>query len=214
MAERIDLVKQELFIDSPSDLLLFKLADNILNTPQFKKIFGESVYPYRRMDLQVRELPALRMYINNYVKEFDSWFVEGDVVIDLIMPPSIRRDDLSLLPNVVSNALLQHFRRPTKFFNALLDQIPGLNELGKRFSVQQDLAYDFEEEEAPLTQITVNFRIDLRIWDDHLEATDRTKEDPFDKTLGNLQKVISTLNGLKDGSDDTQVQIKTEQKID
>jgi hypothetical protein len=211
-SEKIDLVKQELFIDSPADLLVFKVAEAIKQVPQFCEIFGASVYPYRRMDLSVRELPALRIYTNNYTKEFESWFIDGELVLDMLMPPSIRREDLSLIPNIVSNALLQQFRRPTKMFQKVLDEVPGLNELGKRFSIQQDLVFQFEDDEAPLTQLTANFRIDLRIWDDHLEQTNRTKDDPFDVTLANLRRVVTALNGLKDDGS-TGVTVSIDQRI-
>ena len=183
--------------------------------PQFKRIFGDFIDPYKRMDYAIRNLPALRMYSDGYVKEYESWFINGEMVCDVIWPASLRRKDLQQLQDTMSSALLQQFRRITFFNeveNAEQDEdrrdrlkgykrigVPGLNELGKRYTVNKSLGFELSENQiVPLTQITVNFRVDLRIWDDYLRENLRTKDDPFEQTLGELEQIIADVDGLLD----------------
>jgi hypothetical protein len=163
------------------------------------------------MDYSMRALPAMRIYNNTYVKSFDSWFVEGDLVVDLIFPPNLRRKDTQQIPDSITAALMQQFRRP-EFFVALNEVTPGLNELGKRFDVDKALAFEWGEDLVPLTQITLNFRIDLRQWDLYLESDNRTKDNPFERTLGDLQQIVSTIRALRDDAE-TDIEIKADQNV-
>ncbi len=210
MAERIDQVQPKLFIDGPAEYLSFKVAAELQKVKQFDRIFDEYIDGYKRMDYGMRNLPALRIYNNGYIKEFESWYINGDLVLDIIFPPSIKRDLLQRTSDVVSNALLQQFRRP-KFLAALREQVPGLNELGKRFEVDKALAFEFETDLAPLTQIRANFRLNLEEWDRHLVETLRTKDDPFEEVLGSLDEVVSVIQGLRDGSEEVQVSVPSSQ---
>lgn len=199
---RIDQVTvkgaDQLYLDGPAEFLLQTCQQMLLSTPQWKALFGENIDAYKREDYSERAIPALRMYCERYRKEAESWFIDGDITVDLIWPPSIRRLELEQIPDTVSSALLQQFRRDP-FFVAVGNLVPGLNELGKTFSVDKSMGFDYGGEDiVPLTQITVNFRIDLRQWDLYLEESNRTKEDPFEKTLKNLEKIVSTINALRD----------------
>lgn len=207
MTERIDNLQVDLetrmsnlFIDSPGDWLVQACVDELLKVPQWVKIFGDKIDAYMRRDYDIRNFPALRLYNTAYAREYESWWVEGDVVMDIILPASLRRVEIQRIPDIISSAMLQQFRR-TPFFNAVRAKVPGLNELGKRFHVDKNLMYAFDdsEEQAPLTQVSVNFRIDLRQWDDYLEKTYRTIDDPYEKTLKNLERIAYTIEGLRDG---------------
>lgn len=209
--ERIELIKPDLFIDGPAEYLSFKVAEEIALVPQFLSIFGEFIDGYKRMDYGFMNLPALRIYNNSYKKEFESWWINGELIIDAIYPPSILREELQRVPDVISNALLQQFRRPS-FLRSLKSKLPGLNELGKSFDVDKSLAFEFDETLAPLTQMRVNFRINLEEWDRHLIETNRTKDDPFEETLASLDKVVSVINGLKENTEQVQVSITSETK--
>lgn len=209
MSEKIDSVLIPLesgtptpFIDSPGEFLCKTLAAQLKLVTQWAGIYGDDIDGYRRMDYGIRQLPALRIYTNGDTKDYESWFVNGDVVLDSILTPSIRRNDMQQIQDTLASAMLQQFRRPT-FFNAISAGVPGLNELGKRFVTDKGLGYDWQtgEEPVPLTQMTVNFRIDLRQWDNYLESTNRTKDDPFEVTLATLAKVAAQIKGLnEDGS--------------
>lgn len=211
MAERIDNFDADPFIDSPADFLVKTIVAKIKAVPQFKLIFGDVIDPYKRMDYSIRELPALRVYNNTYVKEYESWFINGDVMLDVILPASLRRNDLQQIQDVISGALLQQFRRPT-YFAEMEVEVPGLNELGKRFSVDKSLGFEWGEEIVPLTQTVVNFRLDLRKWDDYLESDNRTKDAPFERTLGNLERLVGTIQGLRDDQETVEVSVGVEQK--
>lgn len=217
MAEKIDYLAQNPFLDSPAQYLVKTVVSELEKVALWKTLFGSYIEPYKRMDFPMRSFPALRVYENGYTKEFESWFINGDLIIDIIWPASIRRSELQLLQDHVSAALLQQFRRPS-FFAAVenlpaieaeedlegyrLLGVPGLNELGKRFTVDKSLGFMMPNDDVvPLTQITVNFRIDLRQWDEYLTENLRTKDDPFEQTLEELTQMVGTIEGLvEDGS--------------
>lgn len=211
MAERIDKLDPNPFISSPGDFLVKTLRDLLRLVPQFRLIFGDAVDSYKRMDYGIRQLPALRIYSGSYTKEFESWFINGDITLDVILPASLRREELEQVQDTIANALLQQFRRPT-FFATVEAAVPGLNQLGSRQSVDKTLGFQWDEAIVPLTQITVNFRIDLRKWDDYLESTNRTKDDPFERTLADLTKLVGTIQGLNDVAE-VKVELGTEQNL-
>jgi hypothetical protein len=210
--ERIDKVKYqdaehahtregtetELFLTGPAEFLCARVAAALLADPVWKAIFGEFIDPYKRMDYAIRNLPALRVYNNSYRKDAESWFINGQLVLDIILPASIRRKETEQLPDTLASALLQQFRRP-KFFAGLTLAVPGLNELGKTVNVDKALAFELSDEELiPLTQIQLNFRMDLREWDRYLEDDYRTTDEPFARPLGDLQSILTTIQALRD----------------
>lgn len=220
MPERIDNVKYTkpafgttLFLDGPAEFLAFKVADEIKKLQVWNTMFGGFVDFYRRMDYPIRAFPALRIYNENATKQFESWFIEGDLLMDVIYPASIRRNETQQLQDTLSSALLQQFRSTT-FFNSVAEGLgePGtLNELGKRFSVDKSLGFEWNQNIVPLTQITVNFKIDLRKWDEYLTQSDRTKNLPFEKTLGDLERLVTTVAALRDDGE-TELEEKVDQK--
>lgn len=197
-------ISSGLFVNGPAEFLVQQMALNLKGVEQWKKIFGESIDAYKRMDYSIRQLPALRIYNDDFNKDYESWFIEGDIKADIILPASLRRTEVQQIQDTISNALLQQFRRPL-FFTTMMGVVPGLNELGKKFTCNKSLGFEFEENMVPLTQLTINFRLDLRIWDDYLEQTDRTKDSPFEAVLGNLESIVGTINGLKDDNKTTEV---------
>lgn len=191
-------METELFLTGPAEFLCAAVADALAQDEVWKAIFGEFIDPYKRMDYGMRNLPALRVYNNTYRKDSESWFVNGNLVLDLLLPPNLRRKETEQLPDSLSAALLQQFRRP-KFFGGLVLKVPGLNELGKTVSVDKSLAFELSEDELiPLVQILVNFRMDLREWDSYLENDYRTKDEPFSRPLGDLQSILTTIQALRD----------------
>ncbi|NJM94449.1 MAG: hypothetical protein HC842_07140 [Cytophagales bacterium] len=211
MVQRIDNFAPDLFLDGPSEFLVKSCAQELLLVEEFVEIFGEFIDPYMREDYSERNLPALRIYNKAYVKEYESWFIEGNITMDTIFPASIRRQETQQLQDTLSTALLQQFRRPT-FFARMGELVPGLNELGKRFDVDKTLGLAIGDAIVPLTQIQVNFRLDLRVWDKYLEDSLRTKEEPFEKTLGALRRIRTTVQGLRD-DEAVEVTVPIDQKI-
>jgi hypothetical protein len=201
MTERIDNLTPNLFLDGPTEFLVKRIASEIEKVPQFKKLFGDNIDPYEREDYSERALPALRIYNTQYTKEAESWFINGEIKMDVILPASLRRTNLQQVQDTIASALLQQFRRQT-FFDKLDEAyVPGLNELGKVFSVNKEMGFNWGDFIVPVTQISANFRLDLRIWDLHLTAEGRTKDDPFEVTLRPLERIISTIEALNsDGS--------------
>ena len=210
---RADLETNEpsIFIDSPGEFLVKTLAKLLLAEPHWAQIYGDAIDPYMRQDYDVRAFPALRIYSDGDTKQFESWFVEGEIQLDSILPPELvtARQLTQQVQDTLSAAMLQQFRRP-EFFDAVSNAVPGLNELGKRFETDKSLGLELSEDEyAPLTQMTVNFRLDLRQWDLYLEQTLRTKDDPFDVTLGNLQRIHNVIKALRDDNATTELTVPT-----
>jgi hypothetical protein len=186
-----------LFYTGPAEFLCREVAAYFGATNPWTILFGEYVDGYKRMDYPQRALPAMRIYNTSFTKSFDSWFIEGDIICDVMFPPNLRRQETQQLPDTVCAAILQQFRDPN-FFLAICDKVPGLNELGKTVSVDKGLAFDWNDDLAPLTEITLNFRIDLRQWDEYLESDNRTKSSPFERTLEDLQQIAVTIKALRE----------------
>jgi hypothetical protein len=213
MAERIEQLSSAPFISGPAEFLSQTVVEQLKADSRWKAFFGDAMDGYKRMDYQIRNFPALRVFCEGFRKDYESWFVEGDLKIQAIFPPSIRRVETQRIPETVASALLQQFRRAT-FFEAVGAVVKGLNELGKRFEVDNALGFMAadDSEPAPLSQITVNFRIDLREWDLYLESDGRTKEQPFERTLGDLKRIKGVIEGLND-DEEVQVEVGTDQKV-
>jgi hypothetical protein len=195
----VDKLKINPFIDGPTQALVKAVAGSIGLVPEFKYIFGENIDTYERADYSERQLPALRVYNHEYTKEHESHYIVGELLLDIIWPPAIRRDETQAFQDILSSALLQQFRRP-QGFNELVELVPGLNELGKVFSVNKQLGMVWQDGFLPVTEIRANFRIDLKIWDAYLESTGRTKDDPFNVTLKELRLISAKIQPVRDDS--------------
>ena len=191
--EKIDAIATT-FLSGPTEYLARNVCAEIAKVPQFKAIFGSNIDAYQRVDYSMRELPAVRVYNENWRKEFESWFIVGELLVDVIFPASLRRQQGQDFQDILTAALCQQFRRDD-FFVALCSVNQGLNELGKTFDVDKSLGFNFGKgtDPVPLSQIRVNFRIDLRQWDLFLESDDRTKADPFERTLADLELITTTI---------------------
>ena len=207
----IKSIKPNPFIDGPAEFLTKWVVIELSKVAQFKAIFGDFIDAYPREDYPVRALPALRVYNETYEKSFESWWITGDLILDVIYPASLRRSEHQEIPDVLSSALLQQFSRPT-FFETLRTEVFGLNELGKSFRVEKNLGFQRQEEVVPLTRITANFRINIEEWRKHLEDTNRTVDEPFKETLGNLDLLAGIIQGLRD-NDEIEVTMGTEQHL-
>lgn len=193
----IDKLKINPFIDGPTEALVKAVAQLIYETPEFRYIFSDNIDTYERLDYSFRQLPALRVYSQHYRKEHESHYINGELILDILYPASLRREELQRFQDVLSAAMMQQFRRPN-VFQTLRALVPGLNELGKVFEVDKTLGMTIEDGACPLTEMKPNFRIDLKVWDAYLESTGRTKEDPFNVTLANLRTIASDILPLHD----------------
>lgn len=196
-ADLIDRLQINPFIDSPTQALVKSVAQQIANTPEFRFIFGDNIDVYDRDDYSFRQLPALRIYNERYRKEQESHYINGELVLDILYPADLRREERQYFQDILSSAMLQQFRRPN-VFQTLRALVPGLNELGKIFDVDKSLGLVVADGACPITQMKPNFRIDLKMWDDYLESTGRTKEDPFNKTLKDLRTIASIILPTRD----------------
>ncbi len=214
MAEQLTIdqkLKSDPFLDGPTEFLAKTCARLIAEVPQWRLIFSDSIEGYDRYDFSQRALPALRIYNLTFRKEHESHYIYGDLLIDVILPPSLRRDELQTVQDTLSAAMMQQFRRPS-FFAAVRDAVPGLQELGKTFAVDKTMGQRWQDGILPITQITANFRLDLKEWDSYLEREGRTKDDPFEVTLASLDRIKTTIQGIRD-DETVEVTITSDQKV-
>lgn len=199
MTERVDILDAPSWLLQPSDRIVASVVEEIRREPVFVSIFGEAIEPYLRMDFGVRDLPAIRVHSPTGRKDGETWYFTGEVKADVIFPPSVRRAQLQGYPDIVCAALLAQFRRQP-FFEAVRAKVPGLNQLGWSFSFDKSLGFVAKEgdEICPLTQLVINYRVNLNEWDEYLESTDRTTDDPFERTLGDLERIVATAQTLLD----------------
>jgi hypothetical protein len=195
MSERIDKFALNPFLDGPVEFLVKACCEELSKVKQFKLIFGEFIDPYKRMDYGIRNAPMMRVYNLSANKTSDNAWIQGDIIADVIFPPAIRRNETQQLPDTIAAALFQQFRR-TPFFSAMREKVPALNEFGRIIVVDKSLGFMLGENIVPLTQFTINFKLDLRIWDDYLTDHGRTVDDPFEVTLKDLEKIINTIAGV------------------
>ena len=177
-----------------------EVAKYIEAVPQFKTLFGEFIDGYLRTDYAIRNLPAMRIYQEEPYTAVDNWFVDGSLTCDIILPASIRRGNLHVISDLITGAVVQQFRRES-FFKAVQLAVPGLNYLGQSITVSKNRAFGMDENgenPVPAATCTINFRIDLRQWDDYLESDGRTVDDPFERTLSNLTELATIIDALND----------------
>lgn len=197
MLERIDQLATNPWLDGPTQFLISAVVDSLRSEPTFALVFGEFIDAYQREDYGMRNLPALRMYSLTGKKTSEDWFIDGEIKCDAIFPPRIRRADLMAVPSMVVSALMQQFRR-VSFFTAVGKYVPGLNRLGRELGYDHSLALRVGDDLCPVSQITMDYRIDLRQWDRYLEANGRTVDQPFEQTLLDLRAMTGSLIGLRD----------------
>lgn len=210
MSERIDLLELPSWLLQPGDKIVASMVTELRKEPVFAAIFGESIEPYMRADFGVRDLPALRVFDPSGKKDAETWFSDGFIRAEVIFPPAIRREQLQAYPSVVRSALMAQFRREP-FFAAVRAAVPGLNRLGWSFSWDNTLGFIPRDTEnvCPMLQITLDWRVDLAEWDRYLESDDRTVDEPFKKTLGDLERIIATANALLDDDTESGVVVPT-----
>lgn len=206
-------LESNLFITQPGEYLVSVFAEALRQDEVWSKLFGDEIADYERMDFSFRSLPAMRIYCERYRKEFETWYVQGDIIIDVIWPASIRRGELNRLPQTIAGAMMQQLRRPG-FFEDICEKVPGLNEFGKTLNVDFDLGFKWQDEIIPLTRITANFRVLLDEWDQYLTEDYRTREEPFRRTLGDLESIVTTINALRSADpEDVALSIGIDQNI-
>lgn len=209
----IDKFKVNPFIDGPTEALVKVTAQLFSAVKEFRYIFSDNIDTYERFDYSERSLPALRVYNKTYRKEQESHYIMGELCLDVAYPADLRREELQRFQDILTSAMLQQFRSPP-FFAQAIELIPGLNELGKTFDIDKSLGLQLDEGWVPLSQMKANFRIDLKVWDAYLESTGRTKEDPFNFTLKDLKTVATQILPQRDdGSPDPGAAVNAKQTI-
>ena len=196
----LEAVETNLFLTQPHELIVMVFRELLLADPQWTELFGTQIDEYPRTDYSIRSLPAMRVYVDSWSKDYETWYESGEVKIDIIWPPSIRRNELQQLPATVAGAMIQQLRRPS-FFTAMCAKLPSLNEFGKTVTTDFTLGFHWEDDVLPLTRMTCNFRVLLNDWDDYMESDFRTRDFPFTRTLADLERIFTTIEALRDNGD-------------
>jgi hypothetical protein len=221
----------KLLLTGPGEELVDKLLLQLSAVPGFQAIFGpyklgsESMRwaNYQRMDWSMRQLPVMNVYESGTEdKDSDEAYLRGSLMIQVMWPPNTRRAELARLPAAFKGAIQNFFN--SDFCSDMLDElyyiqrpmkVNGLNELGKVLNWTPNTEGMVETEMVPVTILEVRYRIDLRSWRRTLEFQDRTKTQPFEKTLYDLAAIGGISTGEIDGyTDDIGEGIQVAVKVD
>lgn len=185
-------------------------VEEIMKEPIFEQIFGESVADYQRMDFGYRNLPALRVFNISGNSNAQTWYVNGDLRVEVIFPPHIKRTELQQFPDLLTTAILSQLRRPS-FFNAMRARVPGLDQLGFNYTWDKGLGFKAADAEdvAPMVALGVNFRVNKNVWDQYAETQGRELDTPFTETLDDLKRFINIIRAVKDNGDLAGVTVTT-----
>lgn len=200
MSQRVDSFEKPIWLLQPADAIAEVFVDELMKERVFQMIFGESHAAYMRSDWSTREMPALRAFTPSGSKQGETGYMLGDLQVECIFPPLVRREQLQRYPDIVISALIAQLRRPS-FFNACRKRIPALNRLGFDLSWDKALAYKYDDgasDLAPLAKMTVNWRVNLNEWDKWAEDQGRTVDQPFEVTLEDLTSMTATIVALRD----------------
>lgn len=204
MADRLEQLEEPSWYLQPADRVVDSMVQLFKAEPVFAKIFGDEIDGYKRMDYGARAFPALRVYTDTGRNEGVTWYANGDVKVDVILPASVRRNDLQKFSDLLTSTVFAQIRRQS-FLDSMRKLVPGLNELGKVFSWDKGLAFQPAESEDlfPMTQIVVHYRVLMEEWDRFMEDDYRTVDDPFERTLADLLTMYMTIIAQDDDGNDT-----------
>lgn len=199
------------FLSTPGGDLVDKLIMQMQKVPQMVQLFGPdgdggSWANYNRFDWPVKMLPAMNVLeAGAESKSSDSGYLNGAIQIQVYWPSEFRRSDLARVPSFFKGVLENFFS--SKYVASMLDElywierpekVYGLNELGKTLTWSPNVEGINDGDLTPMTIVDVSYRIDLRAWERALEFMNRTKEDPFEDTLGDLDNVFGEIDGVDD----------------
>ena len=207
------------FISGPGEVLIPALITALAQVKPFSDLFGPFTQvkdpnsrwaSYPRFDWSLRQLPVINVYEKEPEEKTSSnaW-LNGSIGMQVFWPASFRRSDLSRIPRTFSAGLLNFLESDAAY--ALFSQVPGLNELGRFMTWTPNVEGLVETELVPVTLCDVKYRVDLRAWYRFLELDGRTKAQPFDRTLTDLQVVGGEFDGVTDpGAQDIQAIVTEE----
>lgn len=224
----------DLFLTSPGEELSNKTLMQMAKIPGFTTLFGpyksddsgakntdqQRWADYNREDWSIRQLPALNVYESGSEdKESDNAYLNGTMRFQVFWPPNFRRSDIARVQAAFKGVMENFFA--SQYVDAMLDEhisiervekVLGLNQYGKVLNWTPNVEALVENNLVPATIVDVRYRIDLRAWYRELEFQDRTRQEPFKKTLGDLQNI----NGEYDGTvqvDPEQVELEVDSEI-
>lgn len=205
------------FLTQPAQDLVIKLLAQMASVKGMLALFGpytpkkaeQRWADYQRFDWSMRQLPAINVFESGIEdKTSDQGFLNGTLQIQVFWPASFRRSDLMRIPNAFKGVLEQFFA--SKYTKDMLDElyfiqrpmkVYGLNELGKTLTWSPNTEGFVGSETVPVTILDVKYRIDLRSWYRALEFMGRTKDNPFEETLANLNLIRGEYDGIESAQD-------------
>ena len=199
-------------LTGPGEDLVPKLLMQLSSINGFKKLFGEYEpkrednrwADYQRSDWSIRMLPAINIFeAQTESKESDQAFMTGTIQIQTYWPPAFRRSESRRVELAFKGALENFFE--SQYAIDMIDELDwhirpikvwALNEIGRTLTWSPNVETIIGTEMCPVTMLNVTYKIDLRAWYRALEFMGRTKENPFENTLNNLQSIGGDYQGL------------------
>lgn len=214
MAEITTASLKKDFLSSPGDDLVDKTLLQLQKIPQMISLFGPAVNGswanYNRFDWPVRMLPAINILESqSESRTSDNGYLTGTIQFQIYWPTDFRRADLARIPAVFKGVLENFFS--SQYVTDMLDElywhqrdakVAGLNEYGKTLTWSPNVEGVNDGEMTPMTILDVQYRIDLRAWNRALEYMDRTVQDPFTVSLGDLTELLGEIDGVDNNNGD------------
>lgn len=216
-----------LFLSGPTEALVPNTLMQMGSVSQFTDLFGpytpgsnqQRWADYARFDWNIRQLPVINIYEAETEEKIsaNAW-LNGAVNILVLWPPNQRRSDLARVPVTFKGAIQNFFQ--SQLAIDMLDElywivrpakVPGLNEYGKVITWAPNVEGFVEDQQVPVTLLSVKYRIDLRAWYRWMEFQNRTVLIPFTPTLGPLTVIGGNYEGVTDTEgQDISVQVPDE----
>ena len=206
--------ESNLFITVPIEFLCHQIAEAFKTTRPWPSLFGDSVYPYPRHDLNINELPSLVIYREGSARRSSSsHFYEGMINIDACLPITLKREIMHQVGETVASAMNLQFSVLGEFLKKIVNSVPGLVQFGHIYEDEKFFkGPSINSNECLVISAKVGFKLDFKAFQSYMEQDNREATIPFCRTLSDLETVFAYINGVNDAGQ-TKVTVESEMKV-
>lgn len=154
-----------------------------MNYPKVFSLFGDSILPFKQVDLGAASLPALLIYPSQGKVQSESWYMKSNIFMDFIYPGgAMVRQRSTEIATVMSEAVIYtilkndnildflKFGIPDNHGNPTWGKFPGLVELGENIDADfSDLNSQVIKQDTVLMRMRVSYTIDTVQWWDYIQ---------------------------------------------
>ena len=148
-------------------------ADYLKTVTDITTYFGDNILPYRRLDYSNRQMAALNIYIirENFITGL--WWLNGEIIIEICLPPLLVREEIPQHSEYAANLISLNLSALT-YIQAIEPFNPGLVEIGTLMEwsyVDSTGLYSTQNVDAYIARLTMNFKINLLEYYENINTT-------------------------------------------